>query len=173
MEIRETYRILLAELSEKAEHSADSPKFCEEVVIALKPVIVIDALVLGVRYDESTFDIVSMFNRSYARLDNDRFLKIHRRTPMTEAIRMQTIQAWGNNQKIIREFPESITWAVVPHAVIVVPIVIDNVTEAGCVFALHEEFENSAKVLLSEFFDSIAHLIYQVYRNQQSRFLLL
>lgn len=166
MEIRETYRILLAELSEKTNSSTDSQKFCEEVVNAFRPILAIDAMVMAVRFDENTFDVVSRFNRSYARLDEGRFLKINRTTPLADAIRLQKVQAWGTNQKLLREYPEALTWQVVPHAVVAVPIIEERRTVAGCVYALRDEFSTDAQSEISEVLEATSHLIYQVYLRQ-------
>jgi len=166
VEAREIYQKLITELDKKAKTSIDAQEFCEDIVEAFRPILAIDAMVMAVRFDESTFDVVSRYNRSYARLDQGRFLKINRKTPLADAIRFQKIQMWGTNQKLIREYPEALTWQVVPHAVIAVPLVEKGITVAGCVYAMREEFTTDQEAIFCELFEVASSLLYQVYLKQ-------
>ena len=165
MDLRETYRILLAELSVRSKISSDPQKFCNSVVKTFYPYFIIDAMAMVVRFDEDTLDTVLRFNKTYARLDQNRFVKIHRKTPLTDAMRLQTNQVIGTNHKLIFEYPEALTWPIVPHSIVAVPIVVDGVSVAGCAWAMHDEFSGESEALIASALDAATHMLYQVYQR--------
>lgn len=169
MELPESLRQVLKELETMSRASSDLTIFCEEIVSKLQPEINVDVIVVAKWFDEQTFDVVFRSNRAYARLDEDRFLKIHRLTPLTDAIRSQKTQALGTTRKILREYPEALTWPVIPRAVVAVPIVESGRTVAAVVFGFKVEFSTAEQPLLCEVSEEISALIYLMYLKQSKQ----
>ena len=162
MEPGDFEQVLISKLIEKSKISPDLDSFCEGAVEILRPVIAIDAIVFVERLDESTFEKVYTYNRSYAPLDEDTFLKVNRKTPLTDAINLRKTQAWGSSQRIIREYPEAISWPLIPHTAVAVPIVEGDTAVAGCAFVSKEEFLTEEKYLISSLLETVTNLIHQL-----------
>lgn len=163
MEIRLALGPLLDALKQNALTAPTTNEFCSEVVAMIKPYFKVSDLVLFTRFDNDSLELVGMHGRPYARLIDGRFLKLSRKTPVTDAVRLQRNQVWPNNKKLLLEYPEIIEWPKIIHSVIAIPVIIKGISVAGCAFLLDEEFAMSDFTDSSDFLVAVSNLIYDVH----------
>ena len=163
MEIRLATGPLLDALKEKALTAATTNEFCSDVVAMIKPYFKVVDLVLFTRFDNDSLELVGLHGRPYAKLIDGRFLKLNRKTPVTDAVRLQRNQVWPNNQKLLLEYPDLIEWPKIIHAVIAIPVIIKGISVAACAYLLDEEFLMSDFTDSSDFLVAVSNLIYQVH----------
>ena len=120
-------------------------------------------MLLFIPVDDETLEFRASFGKPYAELDEGKFLKRNRKTPVTDAMKFQSVQAWGSAERLQREYPDLILWPKIMPAVIAIPIVRAGQSIAGCVFIPSEEFPHSRNAEIKETLAAVAELIYQVY----------
>lgn len=157
---------LIAELALNAKTSANGDDFCRKAVITLRGMIDIETLLLFITVDEETLEVQASHGRPFANLDQGRFLKKHRITPVTDAIRLQRNQAWSSVQKLLLEYPDLIEWPRIMHSVIAIPVIRRGKSVAGTVFILQSEFSENDKTEMVEILRQISELIYSVHERQ-------
>lgn len=159
-------KAILASLAAIAESTNDGDVYCAEVTQALSGMIDIETLILFVVIDETTLEMQASHGRAFAHLDQGRFLKTHRKTPVTDAIRLQTIQAWSNTSKILLEYPDLINWPRMMHSVVGVPIIRRGKSLAGCAFVLKNEFNQADRDAIVEILRKVSELIFSVHQKR-------
>ena len=157
---------VLAELRLKAEVSRDANDFCADVVKLLRGIIDIETLILFTVVDDLNLEMSASHGRSFAILEEGRFLKSHMKTPITEAIRLQKNQAWNNTRKVLLEFPDLVEWPRIMPSVVGIPIVREGVSVAGCSYVLQHEFSLDHRDQIVKILEETAELIYSVYQRE-------
>lgn len=158
---------LLQNLSASCEKSNDVNEFCELVATSLRPDLPIEALILFVRVDELNLELKAVFGKPYAKLDDGRFLKTHRKTPVADSVRLQEPQLWGDSRKMLLEYPDLVMWPKIMHSVIAIPLVENKISVAACVFIPAGSFLQSEIPQLTAIFTEISQMIYTVYLRER------
>lgn len=161
----EGYETIVAELHLKAAVSHDPDHFCSTVVKMLKDIIDIETLILFKVADDLNLENVASHGRPYTVLETGKFLKSHRKTPITETIRSQKYVAIGNTRKILLEFPDLIEWPRIMPSVVGIPVTIDGITVAGCSYVLADEFSLDDRDLIVKILEEITTMIFSVYQR--------
>lgn len=156
-------------LESLARDATSADEFSAQAIKLIGPFFAVSTMLFFLPIDEETLEFKVSYGKPYATLDEGRFLKTHRKTPVTDAIKHQRIQVWGSSSKMLREYPDLVLWPKIMPAVVAVPILENGAAVAGCVFILSEEFSGEAADEISEALGFIAHLIFEVYSRQSKK----
>lgn len=143
----------------------DVNDFSALAIKSLEHFLSIRTMLLFLPVNDETLEVKASFGKPYAELEEGRFLKRNRKTPVTDAMKFQSIQAWSSAERMHREYPDLFLWPKIMPAVVAIPIIKDGESVAGCVFIPSEEFPQSRNAEIIETLTVIAELIYQVYSN--------
>lgn len=155
----------LKELQHLSLAAEDVNEFSSLAIKSLERFLAIRTMLLFLPVSDENLEIKALFGKPYAELEEGKFLKRNRKTPVTDAMKFQSIQAWGCAERMQREYPDLVLWPKIMPAVIAIPIIKDGESVAGCVFIPSEEFPHSRNAEITETLTVIAELIYQVYSN--------
>lgn len=170
MEIRgnrfQGHEDVLEALAADSTTASDINEFCTLVCDSLRQIIDIDTLILFAVKDSENLEMVASSGKPYARLDEGKYLKRHRKTPVTDAIRLQVSQVWSDARKMMIEYPDLVEWPRIMHAVVAIPVVEKEESVAGCVFVLRREFAARDHKKVEEILEKVTAFIYSIYRSE-------
>lgn len=169
MEIRanrfDGYENVLAALASRLHDSESVDDYCTAICESMHEIIDVDTLILFSVKDSETLEMVASFGKPYARLDEGKYLKRHRKTPVTDAIRLRKAQVWNDVRKMILEYPDIVEWPRIMRAVVAIPIVKDEIAVGGCVYVLKREFASRDSEIVREIMEKVSNLIYSKFQG--------
>lgn len=169
MEIRanrfDGYEDVLAALASRLHDSESVDGYCTAICESMHEIIDVDTLILFSVKDSETLEMVASYGKPYARLDEGKYLKRHRKTPVTDAISLRKAQVWNDVRKIILEYPDIVEWPRIMRAVVAIPIVKDEIAVGGCVYVLKREFASRDSEIVREIMEKVSNLIYSKFQG--------
>lgn len=169
MEIRvnrfEGHEDVLSALAARLQSPESVDEFCTYICESMRHIVDIDTLILFTVKDPEILEMVASHGKPYARLDEGKFLKRNRRTPVTDAIRLRKAQVWSDMRKMVLEYPDIVEWPRIMHAVVAIPIIKNEIAVAGCVYVLRREFPSRDNVIVREILEKLSELIYSKFQG--------